>query len=194
MTPTTTQAIGLFGGSFNPAHVGHLHVANTALRNLNLDHIWWMVSPQNPLKPQQPSYESRVTTVEKLGLTPRMTISHMEHTFGTQYTVDTVLKAQAHWPYARFVFLMGADNFLQIPKWREWRTIMETVPIAVIARPGPGYSEIRARLGKAARIYANARIPESQSHSLKDFKAPAWTFLTTPLNPLSSSAIRAKRP
>ncbi len=186
-------SVGLFGGSFNPAHAGHMHVARTGLKALNLDQIWWMVSPQNPLKPKQPSYESRVATVEALGLPRSMKISHMEREFETQYTVDTLRKAVQTWPHTRFVFLMGADNFLQLPKWRDWHTIMNTVPIAIIARPGKNYGAIRARMGKAAQVYRDARIAETQADSLKDCQAPAWTYLTPPMNRLSSTAIRARK-
>lgn len=168
-----------------------MHVAKTALRALNLDQIWWMVGPQNPLKPKQPSYESRVATVEALGLPYNMKISHMETMFGTQYTVDTLLKAKTTWPRAQFVFLMGADNLLQLPLWRRWQTIVENVPIAVIARPGKNYAAIRSRTGKAAQIYRRYRLPENQADILKYQKAPAWVYLTPPMNTLSSSAIRA---
>lgn len=186
-------SIGLFGGSFNPAHGGHMHLASTALRALNLDQIWWMVSPQNPLKPKQPSYESRVKTVEALGLPYAMKISHMETRFGTQYTVDTLTKARAAWPRTNFVFLMGADNLLQLPKWKNWQKIMATMPIAVIARPGKNNSAVRARLGKIAQIYREDRLPESQADVLKYLKAPAWVYLTPPMNAQSSSAIRAAK-
>jgi len=186
-------SIGLFGGSFNPAHAGHMHVAETGLRALGLNQIWWMVSPQNPLKPRQPSYESRVATVEQLGLPYQMRISHMEMDFGTQYTVDTLTCARAHWPRTQFVFLMGADNFLQLPKWRNWKTIMDSVPIAIIARPSKNNRAIRSRLGKAAQIYRHARIDENQSDTLKYYDAPAWTYLTPPMNRLSSTAIRKAR-
>lgn len=186
------MSIGLFGGSFNPAHAGHLHVATMGLNTLGLDQVWWMVSPQNPLKPKQPSYASRVKTVEALNLPSRMCLSHMEQDFGTQYTIDTILAACRRWPHTRFVFLMGADNFLQLPKWKSWRTIIETVPIAIISRPGADNTALRARLGQAARTYSKARVPEWQAHILKECEAPAWSYLTPPLNPLSSSSIRAK--
>jgi len=186
-------SIGLFGGSFNPAHDGHMHVAKTALRALDLDQIWWMVSPQNPLKPEQPSYESRVETVLALGLPYSMRLSHMEIEFGTQYTVDTVRQARLTWPKTNFVFLMGADNFLQLPRWKNWRNIVETVPIAIIARPGKNYSAIRARTGKAAQVYREFRLPEARADILKYCEAPAWCYLTPPMNSQSSSAIRAAR-
>jgi len=187
------MSIGLFGGSFNPAHDGHLHVAKTALKTLGLDQVWWMVSPQNPLKPKQPSYESRVKTVEALGLPSKMRLSHMERNFGTQFTVDTLQKARQTWPNTRFVFLMGADNFLQLPKWRKWRTIMDMIPIAIISRPGDDYAPLRARLGKAAQIYHPFRVPELQAHTLANMKSPAWTYLTPRFNHLSSTQLRKAR-
>lgn len=180
-------SIGLFGGSFNPAHTGHLHVAECGLRELALDRIWWMVSPQNPLKPKQPSYESRVKTVKALGLPPRMDISHMERDFGTNYTIDLIKRAQTRYPQTRFVFLMGADNFAQLPKWKDWQDIAARMPIAVIARPTGG---VKPRLSKTAQMLADYRLAEEHSHMLQYFPAPVWTFLTPPLNSLSSTAIR----
>lgn len=184
------RSVGLFGGSFNPAHGGHLHVARAGLRQLQLDEIWWLVSPQNPLKPEQPSWEHRAETVRNLPLPPNMRVSDIELQFSTQYTIDLLTTLKTRQPDTQFVFIMGADNLLQLPKWRAWQKIFETVPIAVIARPG---SPIRARLGQAARQYDYARVGEDQAHVLKYFAAPAWTYLTLPLDKRSSSAIRASR-
>jgi nicotinate-nucleotide adenylyltransferase len=183
------QAIGLFGGSFNPAHGGHLHVAKAGLRELQLDAVHWLVSPQNPLKPKQPSWGARAQTVRDLPLPPRMQISDVERRLGTQYTIDLLRTLTRRDPATRYVFLMGADNLLQMPRWRAWEEILSLVPIAVIARPG---TSLKARLGQVARQYADARVPEAQAHSLKDFATPAWTYLTLPLDNRSSSAIRAK--
>jgi len=183
------MSIGLFGGSFNPAHHGHLHVAKAGLRELGLDQIWWLVSPQNPLKPSQPSYESRVATVEALGLPPHMHISHIEQESGTNYTIDLLKTLGRQYPTTQFVFMMGADNFAQLPRWYKWKEIIASYPIAIIARPG---EPIKARLSQTARQYANERLPEEQSHSLKEMTAPRWTYLTLPLDSVSSSAIRAE--
>ena len=188
----TGLKIGLFGGSFNPAHDGHLHLAQTALTSLQLDEVWWLVSPQNPLKPAQPSYETRADTVKALPLARRMKLSRLEIDSGTRFTVDMVRKAQKLNPNTRFVFLMGADNFSQFPRWKSWREIMASVPIAIIARPSKaGEPLFKARLGQAATMYRGARISEAHSHMLPTLKAPAWTYITSPLNRLSSSAIRA---
>lgn len=180
-------SIGLFGGSFNPAHHGHLHVANAGLTQMGLDRIWWLVSPQNPLKPTQPSYASRAQSVRGLPLPPHMEISTAEIDLGSNYTIDLIRGLQSRQAQTRFVFLMGADNFAQLPKWKNWQEIMARVPIAVIARPG---APVKARLGQAARQYADARIPETRAHSLQYLPAPCWTYLTLPLNSASSSAIR----
>ena len=183
-------SVGLFGGSFNPAHGGHLHLATTAMRALDLDRVWWMPSPQNPLKPEQPSWESRAATVQALALPPRHKLSDVEVRLGTQYTIDTLRALRKRYCTTRFVFLMGADNFAQLPRWKEWQDILQTVPVAVISRPGG--KAIRARLGRAARQFSRYRVPESAAHTLKDHCPPAWTFLTAPHNAESSSRIRAE--
>lgn len=180
-------AIGLFGGSFNPAHAGHVHVAQAGLRELGLDRVWWMVSPQNPLKPAQPPAAKRAETIRALDLPFAMQISHIETELRTQYTVELIKQLRARRPNTRFVYLIGSDNLLQFPKWRAWEDLFRSIPIAIIARPG---EPIRARLGQAARQFASSRIPESRAHTLKDSAAPCWTYLTLPLNSLSSSAIR----
>jgi len=180
-------SVGLFGGSFNPAHDGHMHVAQCGLRELGLDRIWWMVSPQNPLKATQPSYESRVKTVQALNLPTRMDIQHLERDWGTRYTIDFIRLAQMRYPRTRFVFLMGADNFAQLPQWKNWKDITARIPIAVIARPGDG---IKPRLSKTAQMLSTYRLAEEHSHILQYFNAPVWTFLTPPLNSQSSTVIR----
>lgn len=190
-TAKNGPSIGLFGGSFNPAHAGHIHLAEIAKRNLRLDQIWWLVSPQNPLKPKQPSYESRVASVHNLGLPRGMKVAHLERDFGTQYTIDLIHRAQTHYPSHRFVFLMGADNFAQLPKWRAWQDIINAIPIGIIARPtNTGEPHFRARLGQAARMFGYARVPERASHIMAGRATPCWTYITAPLNGQSSSAIR----
>ena len=119
-----------------------------------------------------------------------MLVSDVELRYGTQYTVDLLKTLKTRERDKQFVFMMGADNLRQLPKWRDWQQIMDIVPIAVIARPG---SPIRARLGQAARQYSFARIGEDQAHTLKDRIGPAWSYLTLPLDKRSSSAIRASR-
>lgn len=183
-------AIGLFGGSFNPAHAGHRHVAEAGLRELALDQVWWLVSPQNPLKPKQPSAVKRAETITSLDLPRAMRVSHRESELGTQYTVDFLHKLRGRDPSIRYVLMIGSDNLRQMPKWKAWQDIFALVPIAVIARPG---ASVQARLGQVARQMADARLPEWQAHMLKDCTPPAWTYLTLPHDPSSSTAIRAAK-
>lgn len=179
--------VGLFGGSFNPAHKGHEMVARCGLRDLGLDEVWWLVSPGNPLKRNTNNYEARVASIKALNLPRQMKISHIEHDYGTHYTADMLARLLACNVDKRFVWMMGADNLLQMPKWKDWQSIMNALPVAVIARPGEG---IKPRLGQVARQFSHARYDEASSHKLAEISAPAWVYLTPPLNHQSSSKIR----
>lgn len=189
-------AVGLFGGSFNPAHDGHAHVAETAMRRLGLDRVVWLVSPQNPLKNAQdsaPLAERLVSAraAAKLAAGGRaMVVSDFETRAGTQWTVDTLRALTARHPGVRFVWLMGSDNLASFHRWRGWTDIMRMMPMAVIARPG---SQLDSRTAPAAARFASARIPADRARLLPDLEAPAWTYLTAPLNPRSSTALRAAR-
>ena len=187
------RSIGLFPGSFHPAHAGHLHVAQAGLKQLALDEIWWIPSPQNPLKKTQPAYEDRAASVNRLGLPPRMRLSHIERERGTNKTIDLLKGFEQRGDQNRYVLMIGADNFGQLPKWVDWQEIIQRIPIAVIARPSKtGLVNIRPRLGQAARQYEQARVDEKDAHILQWMGAPAWCYLTLPMNPLSSTQIRVQ--
>lgn len=190
------MAVGLFGGSFNPAHDGHAHVAETAMRRLGLDRVVWLVSPQNPLKDSRdtaPLHERIASARAAAALAasgPAMIVSNFETRSGTQRTVDTLRALTARHPGVRFVWLMGSDNLATFHHWRGWTDIMRMMPVAVIARPG---SLHHSHAAPAAARFAAARIPADRARLLPDMEAPAWTWLTAPLNPRSSTAIRAAR-
>lgn len=182
--------VGLLGGSFNPAHDGHRHISLVALRRLQLDQIWWLVSPQNPLKSatDMADLPTRLSAARRIARHPRIHVSDLETRLGTQYTCDTLAALRIRAPDTRFVWLMGADNLAQMPAWRHWRQIMALMPVAVLDRPGYG---LRALHGKVATGYANARIASACAASLADMPAPAWCFLSCRLHPASATAIRA---
>lgn len=190
------MAVGLFGGSFNPAHDGHAHVAETAMRRLGLDRVVWLVSPQNPLKDARDSAPlaermASARAAAKLAADgPAMVVSDFETRAGTQWTVDTLRALTARHPGVRFVWLMGSDNLAGFHRWRGWTDIMRMMPMAVIARPG---SLHHSRTAPAAARFAGARIPAARARLLPDLEAPTWTYLTAPLNPRSSTALRAAR-
>lgn len=190
------MAVGLFGGSFNPAHDGHAHVAETALRRLGLNRVIWLVSPQNPLKDaadSAPLAERMASAAHAARLAahgPAMIVSDVETRIGTRWTIDTLRALVARHPGVRFVWLMGSDNLATFHRWRGWTDIMRLMPVAVIARPG---SLLDSRTAPAAERFADARVASERAKLLPDLAAPAWTYLTAPLNHRSSTAIRAAR-
>ncbi|MGE0421901.1 MAG: nicotinate-nucleotide adenylyltransferase [Reyranellaceae bacterium] len=186
----TDRRIGLLGGSFNPAHEGHVHISLEALKRLGLDEVWWLVSPQNPLKAAagMASLADRMTGARALAARHRrLRVTDLERKLGTRYTIDTVRALRRRHPRARFVWLMGADNLRQLPRWKDWPALVESIPIAVIDRPGFAPAALS---GAPAHRYAGARLPPAAARSLADRAAPAWTFLYTRLNPLSATALR----
>ncbi len=184
------QVIGLLGGSFDPPHAGHVHITKAALKRFGLDHVWWLVSPGNPLKADGPApLVQRMKAARAMMRHPRVRVTDVEARLGTRYTAQTLAALRMRYPGVRFVWLMGADNLVQFHRWQDWRWIMETVPIGVLARPG---DRISARVSKAARVYARAKLPKQAAHVLGRKAAPAWSFVNLPLSDQSSTAIRAR--
>jgi nicotinate-nucleotide adenylyltransferase len=184
--------VGLLGGSFNPAHEGHLHVAETAMQRLGLQRVVWLVSPQNPLKAAHHTapLAQRMANARRLARGPGMIVSDFETRAGSQYTVDTLRLLKARFPGVKFVWIMGADNLASFHRWRGWTEIFRLVPIAVVARPG---ATLKSRFAPAARRFAWARLPSRQARLLADQTAPAWAYLPAPLNSLSSTALRGAK-
>lgn len=184
------QRIGLLGGSFNPAHDGHLHLSTVALKRLGLDAVWWLVSPQNPLKPKDktPPLDTRMAQAAAIANHPSIYVTGLEQSLGTQYTVHTLDALCLRYPQVHFVWLMGADNFLQLPQWKSWERIMTKLPVAVFARPG---YHLRAGLSKAAIRFNHHRLKPEHAVNLAIAKPPAWTIILGKLNPLSSTALRS---
>ncbi|MCW8836727.1 MAG: nicotinate-nucleotide adenylyltransferase [Rhodospirillales bacterium] len=186
------QRIGLLGGSFNPAHDGHLHISREALKRLDLDRVWWMVSPQNPLKPVRgmAPFAQRMANARHQARDRRILVTDIESRLGTRYTADTLAALTARYPSVRFVWIMGADNLADVHRWDRWDRIFGTVAIAIFDRPT--YS-LKALSAKAARRFAKARLPESKAKALTKQKPPGWVFLHCPRHPESATRIRARR-
>ena len=185
--------IGLFGGSFNPAHDGHRDLSLAALRHLGLDRVWWMVSPQNPLKPVKgmaPFAERLASAEAVIAGHPRLLAADLETRLGTVYTAETLRMLKRRFPRLRFVWLMGADNLATIHRWRQWQRIFRDVPVAVFDRPTYALAALG---GPAAQRFAAARQHGPARRNLKTARPPAWGFVTMKLNPTSATAIRAAR-
>jgi len=184
--------IGLLGGSFNPAHGGHRHISLAALKRLGLDRVWWLVAPQNPLKSTDgmAPIDERLKTARKVAGDRRIVATDIERSLGTRYTADTLKALSSRCQGHRFVWLMGADNLIQISAWRRWQEIFKIVPVAVFDRPNYGY---KALAGEAAWRFRRQRLPQAKARLLADRQAPAWTFLWIPLSATSATEIRRKR-
>lgn len=184
--------IGLLGGSFNPPHAGHRHVSLEAMRRLGLDQVWWIVSPGNPLKSHDglPSIEERMAAAIGVSAHPAIVVAGFEQALGSPYTAETLAYLKRRLPLVRFVWLMGADNLAQLHRWRHWRTIFETFPVAVVDRPGWRH---RALASPAASLFRRRRMPEADARSLPSAGPPAWSFLSIPLSSLSSTQLRQQR-
>lgn len=181
--------VGLYGGSFNPAHDGHAHVAETALKRLDLHRVIWLVSPQNPLKDNREtaSLEDRMAGVRAVARGPRMIVSDAETRLGTQYTLDIIRILKARFPGVHFVWIMGADSLLTFHRWRGWTQIMQACPVAVVSRP---WAALKSRFSPAARRFARARAPSHDAKSIVTSDPPAWVYLRGRFNFSSSTALR----
>ena len=184
------QKIGLFGGSFDPAHEGHRRVSLEALRRLQLDQLWWVVTPGNPLKDTHalPPLDQRVHEAAAAAAHPRIVVTGMEAELKTHFTADLIRALTKKAPATRFVWIMGSDNLAQFHRWDRWREIAGTVPMAVVNRPG---ALAAALSGPAAQALASYRIDEADAPRLADKAAPAWIFLNGPRSAASSTALRS---
>ena len=181
--------VGLFGGSFNPPHAGHALVAEIALRRLDLDQLWWMVTPGNPLKSvrELAPLGERIRLSERIAGDPRVKVTAFEASHNVRYTADTLALVKARNPAVDFVWVMGADNLRGFHLWQRWRQIVLTFPIAVIDRPGSTLSFLSSVV---AKTFDYARIDEGDAPILARMRAPAWTFIHGPRSSLSSTALR----
>jgi nicotinate-nucleotide adenylyltransferase len=160
--------IGLFGGSFDPAHEGHAHVAETALKRMQLDRVWWLVSPQNPLKPKSSPFKARKKSAKEQAHGAKMIVTDIEKRLECAYTYQTLRALKRLYPGVHFYLIMGADNLASFRKWRNWREVAESIPVVVVSRPGVG--------------------PAERLHAPKD-----WVFLSARHHRQSSTALRAKK-
>jgi nicotinate-nucleotide adenylyltransferase len=181
--------VGLFGGSFNPPHRGHVHASELALKRIGLDRVWWLVSPGNPLKETQglAPLAARMASARAIARDPRIIVTGLEGEIGTRYTFDTIQYLGRRCPGVRFVWIMGADILAQLHLWQRWRQIAELVPFAVIDRPGPTW---RALGTPAAHWLAVHRVSEAEAALLPETEPPAFVFLHGPRVDISSTLLR----
>lgn len=201
------RRIGLFGGSFDPIHRGHLHVAATALQRLQLSEIWFLVAAQNPLKPQSGAFAARLAAVREFIASHgrRFRAIAAEPETGLFFSVDVVAALKRQFPRVRFVFIMGADSFAGLHRWRRWEGLVAQIPVAVIARPGPSVGihapvtksglrpMLKALTARTASRLQSRRLQPSSAAALADHASPAWIYLPARLFPDTSTRLRAAR-
>ena len=186
--PVKGQRIGLLGGSFDPPHDGHLQISREARKRLRLDDLWWLVTPQSPLK-EDPAESSarRLALARQLTVRDPIRVAALEQLLGTRYSIDTLIQLRRRFPGVRFVWILGADNLANFHLWRDWEAIFSLLPIAIFDRPT--YS-LRAGASKAAKRFGSARLRQGAAKVLADRLPPAWVFIRCQLNPRSSTALR----
>jgi len=186
--------IGILGGSFNPAHRGHRHISLWAMATLDLDEVWWLVSPGNPLKEgakDMAPFETRFGSAERMARRARIRVSDFERQEGTRYTIDTVRGLRRRHAEHSFIWLLGSDTLPNFHKWRDWRKLARELPIAVIRRPGYDSAAHAARAMGWLRRFVH---PPGQAKRWTEWSAPAIIFLRLPPDPTSATAIRAQDP
>ncbi|WP_298470696.1 nicotinate-nucleotide adenylyltransferase [uncultured Erythrobacter sp.] len=185
----SSQRTGLLGGSFNPAHGGHRRITRFAMDALGLDESWWLVSPGNPLKPKSgmAPLSARLMSAEAQARRAPIVPTAIELQLDTRFTVDTLRKLKRRYPKREFVWLMGSDNLVQFHRWKHWRAIARTMPIAVIARPGYNADAMTSPAMAWLRRY---RVSAASFRKRGQWSAPALVFMRFDPDARSATAIR----
>jgi nicotinate-nucleotide adenylyltransferase len=159
---------------------------------LRLDQVWLLVSPGNPLKARDgmAPLADRLASARAIADGRRIVVTDIEARLGTRYTWDTLRLLRQRFPRARFVWIMGADNLAQFPRWQRWMGIAQTMPLLVLPRPG---WKMPALGGEAASRLRGARRPARAAPLLADVTAPAWLYLPSRQNSLSATLLREAR-
>lgn len=185
----SSMRIGLLGGSFNPPHAGHLHISLAAIKRLQLDALWWLVTPGNPLKGGGglAPLPERMALARNMARHPKIEITDFEAARPSAYAIDTVRFLLDRRVNVQYCWVIGGDILAQFHRWRDWPAIFAALPILVLDRPGARHSALAS---PAAQRFSRARLPENFATELPLCQSPAWIYLTIPLCDLSSTAIR----
>ncbi len=181
--------VGLLGGSFNPAHVGHLYISLSALKMLGIQQVWWLVSPANPLKQasELADYSLRLKKARDTAIHPRIVVTDIEQHLNVRYTIDTVKKLKKRFFRCQFIWIMGADNLVNFHRWKKWRELADIIPIAVFDR---GDLALKASKSPAGRILEGFSQPGAHQLRLAKIRPPKISYLKIRKHPVSASYLR----
>ena len=185
------KSIGLLGGSFDPPHKGHIYISLEAKKILQLDGIWWLVTPKNPLKISRPaSYEERIHNCKSITKTHPIKIEEIEKKIKSTYSFQTINFLQNHYENINFFWLMGADNLINFHYWQKWREIFSSIPIVIFRRHG---YNVRALKSITLKTFNNFKISNKYLNKKKFTTLPAWTWVKNKEIKISSTEIRKER-
>ena len=185
------NSIGLLGGSFDPPHRGHLYISIEAKKMLQLYEIWWLVTPQNPLKILKPAtYQERIMNCKKISKGKPIIIKGIEKKINSQYTYQTLNYLLKKYTRIKFYWLMGADNLINFHKWQHWRQIFNEISVVIFKRHG--YNN-RALNSITSKTFATAQIKSLHLHQELFQILPSWTWINNREIKISSSEIRYQR-
>ena len=185
------KKIGLLGGSFDPPHKGHLYISIEAKKILKLDEVWWLVTPQNPLKIYQPAtYKQRVRNCKKISKNHPIKIKEIEKNIQSKFSYQTINFLQNHYNNINFFWLMGADNLINFHKWEKWRYIFTDIPIVIFKRHG---YNTKALNSIASKTFLNYKVLQLDLN-IKSIKSiPLWIWINNKEVKISSTEIRNQR-
>ena len=185
------KKIGLLGGSFDPPHKGHLYISLEAKKILQLNEIWWLVTPQNPLKISEPAtYSERVNNCKKISKNLPINVKEIEKKISSKFTYQTLNYILNHYSNIKFYWLMGADNLINFHKWQKWRRIFNEIPIVVFKRHG---YNIKALKSIASKTFENKKYIHYKEKLHKNIELPCWYWINNKEIRISSSEIRKQR-
>ena len=185
------KSIGLLGGSFDPPHKGHLYISLEAKKLLKLNEIWWLLTPQNPLKISKPAtYPERIKNCREITKDQPIKITEIEKKINSTYSYQSINYIQNHYKNIKFFWLMGADNLIDFHQWQNWKTIFKDISIVVFKRHGYNNKALNSlALKKFLQYQVNVNPVD-----IINFKSlPSWAWVHNAEIKISSTEIRNQR-
>ena len=183
--------IGLLGGSFDPPHRGHIHISQKAKKILSLNEVWWLVTPQNPLKIRRPAtYEERLDNCYNIVKTYPIIVKEIEKKINSKYSYQTIKYLLHHYTSVKFYWLMGADNLVNFHDWQNWRQFFKKISIVIFKRHGYNNAALKSTASKA---FVNYKIKSNQLSQVQFNLMPSWSFVQNKEIRISSTEIRRQR-